>query len=280
MNREEYKAAFDQIPFSPDFQARTEALLRARLRETEKETQNMNFSKPKKLAVLVAAAVVLLAVSVSAELFLTPADVAERLEDAPLAAAFQSDDVVVLNETAASGDYTFTLLGMVSGEDLSALPAEYNGETVRDRTYAVFTVARTDGTPLAEQPELSYSPLVAGYHVSAVNGWTLGATCQSFVEDGVAYYLFDTQNLEIFADHTVYFAIYEGFVPSPAQFPTAEDGTISLAEDVTGALFTLPLDAGKADPTAAEAFVKSTGLEFISGGEAVETEDDAVLSEN
>lgn len=280
MNREEYKAAFDQISFSPDFRVRTEALLRDRLRETEKETQNMNFSKPKKLAVLVAAAVVLLAVSVSAVLFLTPADVAEQLEDAPLAAAFQSDGAVVLNETAASGDYTFTLLGMVSGEDLSALPAEYNGETVRDRTYAVFTVARTDGTPLTEQPDLSYSPLVAGYHVSAVNSWTLGAACHSFVEDGVAYYLFDSKNLEMFADHTVYFAIYEGFVPSPAQFPTAEDGTISLAEGVTGALFTLPLDASKADPAAAEAFVKSTGLEFISGGEAVETEDDAVLSEN
>ena len=281
MNREKYKAAFDQIPFSPDFQARTEALLWARLRETEKETQNMNFSKPKKLAVLAAAAVALLAVSVSAVLFLTPADVAERLEDAPLAAAFQSDDVVVLNETAASGDYTFTLLGMVSGEDLSALPAEYNGETVRDRTYAVFTVARTDGTPLAEQPELSYSPLVAGYHVSAVNGWTLGATCQSFVEDGVVYYLFDTQNLEIFADHTVYFAIYEGSVPSPALFPTAEDGAISLAEGVTGALFTLPLDAGKADPAAAEAFVKSTGLEFTErSGEAAETPAAAILGEN
>ena len=267
MNREEYKAAFDQISFSPDFQARTQALLRDCLRESEKETQKMNFSKPKKLAVLLAAAVALLAVSVSAALFLTPADVAARLEDDPLAAAFQSDDAVALNETAASGDYTFTLLGMVSGEDLSALPAEYNGETVRDRTYAVFTVARTDGTPMTEQPNLSYSPLVAGYHVSAVNGWTLGATCQSFVEDGVAYYLFDTQNLEMFADHTVYFAIYEGSVPNPALFPMAEDDTLSLAEGVTGALFTLPLDESKADPAAAEAFVKSTGLEFISDGE-------------
>ena len=280
MNREEYKAAFDQISFSPDFQARTQALLRDCLRESEKETQKMNFSKPKKLAVLLAAAVALLAVSVSAVLFLTPADVAARLEDDPLAAAFQSDDAVALNETAASGDYTFTLLGMVSGEDLSALPAEYNGETVRDRTYAVFTVARADGTPLTEQPNLSYSPLVAGYHVSAVNGWTLGATCQSFVEDGVAYYLFDTQNLEMFADHTVYFAIYEGSVPDPALFPTAEDGTISLAEGVTGALFTLPLDAEKADPAAAEAFVQSTGLEFISDGEAVGPENDAALREN
>lgn len=281
MNREEYKAAFDSIPFSPDFQARTEALLRTRLRETEKETSKMNFSKSRKLAVLLATAVTLLAVSVSAVLFLTPADVAERLEDAPLAAAFQSEDAVLLNETAASGDYTFTLLGMVSGEDLSALPAEYNGETVRDRTYAVFTVARTDGTPLTEQPNLSYSPLAAGYHVSAVNGWTLGATCQSFVEDGVAYYLFDTQKLEMFADHTVYFAIYEGFVPSPAQFPTAEDGTISLAESVTGALFTLPLDASKADPAAAEAFAKSTGLEFTEGsGEAAETPAAVILGEN
>ena len=280
MNREKYKAAFDSIPFSPDFQARTEALLRARLRETEKETSKMNFSKPKKLAGLVAA-VALLAVSVSAVLFLTPADAAERLEDDPLAAAFESDEAVSLNETAASGDYTFTLLGMVSGEDLSALPAEYNGETVRDRTYAVFTVARTDDTPLREQPNLSYSPLVAGYHVSAVNGWTLGATCQSFVEDGVVYYLFDTQNLEMFADHTVYFAIYEGFVPSPSQFPTAEGGTISLAEGVTGALFTLPLDASKADPAAAEAFVKSTGLESTErSGEAAETPAAAILGEN
>ena len=267
MNREEYKAAFDQIPFSPDFQARTKALLRDRLRESEKEALKMNFSKSKKLAVLVAAAMALLVVSVSAVLFLTPADVAARLEDDPLAVAFQSDDAVALNETAASGDYTFTLLGMVSGEDLSALPAEYNGEPVRDRTYAVFTVARTDGTPLTEQPELSYSPLVAGYHVSAVNGWTLGAICQSFVEDGVAYYLFDTQNLEMFADHTVYFAIYEGSVPNPALFPMAEDDTLSLAGGVTGALFTLPLDESKADPAAAEAFVKSTGLEFISDGE-------------
>ena len=121
---------------------------------------------------------------------------------------------------------------------------------------------------------------MAGYHVSAVNGWTLGATCQSFVEDGVAYYLFDTQNLEMFADHTVYFAIYEGSVPNPALFPTAEDGTISLAEGVTGALFTLPLDAEKADPAAAEAFVQSTGLEFISDGEAVGPENDAALREN
>ena len=46
-----------------------------------------------------------------------------------------------------------------------------------------------------------------------------------------------------------------------------EDGAISLAEGVTGALFTLPLDASKADPAAAEAFAKSPGLEFNEGGD-------------
>ena len=265
MNRETYRKAFDAIPFSPDFQDRTTELLRDRLREQEKEEHIMYVGKTKKLAVLIAAAIALLAVSVSAVmLWLTPAQVAERLEDSVLAAAFDSADAVALNETGTVGDYTVTLAGMVSGQDLSRAPAEYNGQLISDRTYAVFSLARTDGEPLEELPDgLSYSPLVSGYHVNAVNAWTLGATCQSFVQDGVAYYLFDTQNLEMFADHTVYFTIYEGGVPNSATFPTAEDGSISLAEGVKGALFTLPLDASKADPAAAEAFVEGTGLEFI-----------------
>lgn len=278
MNREEYKAAFDYISFSPDFRARTEALLRQRTRESDKEKTIM-FTKGRKLAVLVAAAVTLLAVSVSAVLFLTPADVAERFEESALAAAFEGGDAVSINETVKAGDYMMTLAGLVSGEGLSGIPAEYNDDMISDRTYAVFTVARTDGTPLTEQPDLSYSPLVSGYHVSAVNSWTLGATVMSFVEDGVAYYLFDCRNLEMFADHTVYFAIYDGSVPSPVQFPMAEDGTISLADGVIGALFTLPLDASKADPAAAEAFVESTGLEFAAG-ESKEAPDTALLAEN
>ena len=61
---------------------------------------------------------------------------------------------------------------------------------------------------------------------------------------------------------------------------TDDTEAISLAEGVTGALFTLPLDAEKADPAAAEAFVQSTGLEFISDGEAVGPENDAALREN
>lgn len=75
------------------------------------------------------------------------------------------------------------------------------------------------------------------------------------------YYVLDTQSLEIFSDHTVYLALYEGFAaPSYERFSLAEDGTVDLRDNVTGCMFTLPLDTHTADPDAARAFVESTGI--------------------
>ena len=260
MNRQDYRAAFDAVDFSADFEERTLQKLAALRQASEKEQIIMPMNRVKKTALLIAAAVALLAVSVSAAVvWLTPAQVADRVEEPLLAEAFQSEDAIVLDESVTAGDYQITLAGMVSGEDLS-VPTDYNGEIINDRTYAVFRVARADGAPLTDYPNLSYSPLVDGYHVRCVNAWTLGTTTQQFIEDGVIYCLFDCRNLEMFADHPVRFAIYEGGVPNTDLFSMAEDGTISLRESVVGALFTLPLDESKADPAAAQAFVESTGL--------------------
>lgn len=260
MNRRDYRAAFDAVDFSADFEERTLQKLAAVRQASEKEQIIMPMNRVKKTALLIAAAVALLAVSVSAAVvWLTPAQVADRVEEPLLAEAFQSEDAIVLDESVTAGDYQITLAGMVSGEDLS-VPTDYNGEIINDRTYAVFRVARADGEPLTDYPNLSYSPLVDGYHVRCVNAWTLGTTTQQFIEDGVIYCLFDCRNLEMFADHPVRFAIYEGGVPNTDLFSMAEDGTISLRESVVGALFTLPLDESKADPAAAQAFVESTGL--------------------
>ena len=66
MNRDDYRKAFDELSFSADFQERTADLLQQRARELEKECSNMTFNKTKKMAVLIAACVALLAVSVSA----------------------------------------------------------------------------------------------------------------------------------------------------------------------------------------------------------------------
>ena len=260
MNRQDYRAAFDAVDFSADFEERTLQKLAAVRQASEKEQIIMPMNRVKKTALLIAAAVALLAVSVSAAVvWLTPAQVADRVEEPLLAEAFQSEDAIVLDESVTAGDYQITLAGMVSGEDLS-VPTDYNGEIINDRTYAVFRVARADGEPLTDYPNLSYSPLVDGYHVRCVNAWTLGTTTQQFIEDGVIYCLFDCRNLEMFADHPVRFAIYEGGIPNTDLFSMAEDGTISLRESVVGALFTLPLDESRADPAAAQAFVESTGL--------------------
>ena len=64
----------------------------------------MSMNRTKKITLLAAAAVALLAVTVSAAvLWLTPAQVAEELNDPMLAEAFQSEAAVILNETQTVG---------------------------------------------------------------------------------------------------------------------------------------------------------------------------------
>lgn len=260
MNRETYRETFDSLPFSADFEARTLARL-----ETEQEESMRKTRHWRKTALLAAALAAVLAVSVSAAVgLLSPREVAEHLrgEDPLLAEALAGGEA--LNEAVTSGPYTVTLLGLASGDGLSAAAAEFNGTVVEDRTYAVFSVESADGTPLENQPEeLSYTPLVAGYDPAEVNAWTLGAEIQSFLEDGTAYYLLDTRNLEPFADHTVYLAVYAGGVPDGTLFTLGEDGAIAFNQGVEGtaALFTLPLDPARADPAAAEALVESLVFE-------------------
>ena len=84
------------------------------------------------------------------------------------------------------------------------------------------------------------SPLVAGFQPHMVNAWTLGGGYTSFLSGGVAYYLFDCESLEIFADHTVYLAVGQELSAGSDTFAMAEDGAISFVEGYEGphALFT------------------------------------------
>ena len=264
MNQADYRKAFDQLSFSADFQERTADLLQQRARELEKERSNMTISKIKKIAVLAAACVALLAVSVSAAmLWMTPAQVAQEHNQPLLAEAFKGPDAIEINETVESGDFAITLLGLVSGRNLDTL----NQDLEKDHTYSVLALRRLDGTPLENETfdfgSYTMTPLVAGCSPVAVNNWTLDAFAQGFAKDGVYYYLLDTASIEMFADRTVYMAFYEGSVPNNTIFTVAGDGSISFAADFTGvhALFTLPLDPAKADRAAADAFVASTGMD-------------------
>lgn len=263
MDRKTYREAFAQIPFSADFQERTATLLRQRARELEKEKRNVKFSKTKKLAVSLAAAVALLVVSVSAALvWLTPSQVAEQFGNALLAEAFEGPDAIEINETVETGDFAVTLMGLVSGEDLDTL----NPDPGSAHTYAVLSVRRLDGEPLDNETfdfgAYTMTPLVAGCSPAAVNSWTLNAGASGFAQDGLYYYLLDTESIEKFADRAVYMAFYEGGVPNNTIFTVNDDGTIAFCEDFDGvqALFTLPLDPARADPAAADAFLEENPM--------------------
>lgn len=223
----------------------------------------MTVGRAKKLAVIAAVCAAALVVSVSAAvLWLSPSQVAQEMNQSWLAEAFDSPDAIVIDETVESGEFSITLLGLVTGGNLDVLNQDLDGE----RTYAVLALRRLDGTPLENQTfdfiRYALTPLVAGYSPTAVNNWTLDATARGLAKDGVYYYLLDTASVEMFSDRTVYMAFYEGGAPSNSIFTMADDGSIAFAEDFEGvqALFTLPLDPSKADPAAAEAFVESTGL--------------------
>lgn len=266
VSREEYRRAFDTIPFSDDFETRTQAMLRCRLQNLEKEESQMTVRKSRKwiLAAAVAVAVALLALSVSAAvLWRTPAQVAEEIQDPLLAQAFAGEDAILVNESAQVDMYTVTLGGLVSGAGIS----DWCSDVEESRTYAVVSVARTDGMPLTKDNYdvtsngmFTITPLVAGYPPQSVNIFSLDGNRVSFLQDGRAYYVMDTKDIQIFADHTVYMAVYQGFVPSYKQFSAAEDGTLTMRDDVVGCMFTLPLDPALADPETVQNFFEQTGM--------------------
>lgn len=251
MTQKEYRAAIDAVQLSEDFQERTIQRLE---QETRKELPVMNKVRNMLFAACLAAALV---VSAAAAIhFLTPKEVAAFHGDETLSAAFAGEDAVILDQTVECGEYTFRLAGMVSGAGLSDFCQDVNA----NRTYLVVSRARTDGTPIPEATITDYTvtPLVAGYMPWNVNIWTLGGSATAFERDGVVYYIYEFDNVEIFADHTVYLAIYEGGgIPSAEVFALAEDGTISYNPDFAAphAIFEVPLDPAKADPAAVDAFL-------------------------
>lgn len=190
---------------------------------------------------------------------LTPKDVALRDEDQALAAAFDSADAVSINQSIQTGDLTVTLLGIVSGKDISDCWVKRDGEFVDDRSYIVVSVSYTDGHPVTmEQDDEVYgnvriAAVFEGYAPWVLNSMMFSGGNTWFIEDGVLYQLASCDNLQIFADKTVYLGVYtDGIAPGAEMFAIDENGRISIKEDYDEpcALFELPLDASKADPDA------------------------------
>lgn len=244
-----------------------EKSLNASIVKKVKETQNMKH-RTLKSGVAAAAAIGILVVgsasAYAAYRYLTPSQVADQMtEDGALAKAFESKDAITINETQKSAGYEITLMGIVTGKDLSVVVNDENRSVISTKkTYTVTAITKEDGTPMPGQMDDSYqtfcvSALIHGKSFMDVNNGTLGAGAQAFVQDGVQYQLLECDDLEIFANMGVYLGVVESFGQESQAFTLDEktgDYEVNKAFDGMQALFMLPLDKSKADDKAAEKY--------------------------
>lgn len=194
--------------------------------------------------------------------YMKPEQVASEFEDEKLEKAFLKEDGTDINESQSYGGYTATLLGMVSGENISKYELESDGEIQADRTYAVLAIEKEDGTPIPEfidaegdENEFLVSPLIKGENPNFINIYCMNGGATSDVKDGIMYKIVDCDNLEAFANQGVYLSVtHTTFYESEAYSYDEESGEITRNEAYEGlnALFELPLDTSKADDKKAE----------------------------
>jgi len=196
----------------------------------------------------------------------TSREVAEHFEDKTLATAFDSENAWIGNEVQEYGGYKVSLIGLVSGKEISDHLVTSDGSVIREGSYAVVTIEHSDGTPMPDTMDDSYdnemflvSPYIEGLDPQWFNIFSFGGGGYSaFVENGIQYRLVHMANIEPFADHTIYLGVSDGvFFNRDAYRFDEQSGRISRNEDYTGlnALFILPVDPQKSDTQRAEELI-------------------------
>lgn len=218
----------------------------------------------------VLAAVCLGAGVCAAGYYLTAGQAAREMGESAVAQLLESPDAVTVNETQTDAGYDVTLLGMVTGEHLTdAWSGYWNGDAPQNgTTYAVLSVSRSDGQPMPARDEDETFGLMNSFaqarlarpELSPAEYW-LDPERQDVVVDGVRYLLVACDNVEIFADQSVVLCVSTGspFYSNEAFSYDPATGAITANEEYEGVnlVFTLPLDASKADPEAAQEFLNA-----------------------
>lgn len=201
--------------------------------------------------------------------YLAPDTVAQEAGETGLAEVFEEGKGIIVNETQVYGGYRVTMLGMVSGADVSEKFRKKDNSILEDRTYAVVAVEHADGTAMTDcaegGEEFFVSPLIEGYHPAFYNAVSMHGNYTEFVSGGVLYRLVECDNVEIFADRELYLCVSEGsvFYDSDAYSYSTDTGKISRNQEYQSlnALFRLPVDVSKADREKAEAYIENLGIE-------------------
>jgi hypothetical protein len=185
--------------------------------------------------------------------FLKPADIAKKMDDSALSEAFKSDDAIEMNESVTSGDYIFTLLGVVSGKDLSSSPVYSNDVLQSDRIYIALAVQKQDGTSMEgyndyndgnEPIQFFSSPIIKGMHPQQASVMTLKGSYREKVIDGVLYRIVDCNSVAEFAGQGLSLIISDGgpFFNRQAFIYDEATGETSVNSEYEGAcaVFALP----------------------------------------
>lgn len=260
--------------------------LNQKIVQKAKENQIMDKYKHKipKTAAILALTILLISVTAfAAWKLLSPKDVADTIQDSSLASAFESQDAIEVNKTQINGDYRITLLGAVSGKDLSDFASTANDEILHDRTYAIVAIARKDGTPMPDTKDENYdetpffvSPLIHGEDPTKFNIMTMNGGYSAIVKDGILYRIIECDNVQNFAKQGVYICVCNStFYDRNAYCYDKKTGDITRNESYNGvnALFTLPLDPDKADEEAGKRYLADLEASFGTDDDTADTTD-------
>ncbi|MEA5083777.1 MAG: DUF4179 domain-containing protein [Lachnospiraceae bacterium] len=199
--------------------------------------------------------------------FLKPSEVAKKFGDQKLSTAFDGETSVDINETCTSGKFTFTLLAIMSGKDITDHQSYSNGDILSDRTYAVVAIAKADGQPMPTtmdeeygNPSFYVSPYIKGLKPWQVNANTMNGGYSETVVDGIMYRMVECDEVTMFADKGVYLGINTGsFFDSEAFIYNEQTGELKVNPDYDGssAVFNLPIDKELADTDKAKQYLDS-----------------------
>lgn len=233
-----------------------------------KITKNRTFKHRRHIPAAVAVAALLIASSVTvfaAWQYLSAKDVASANADEQLASQFEQNNWLSEYETQHCWDYDITLLGVVSGNEISEhLSKDDQGNVEGDRTYIAVAIAYADGKPMPDvqsddfdRTQFFVSPYIRGFNPEKYNAYTLSGGVTCFVSGGIQYRLVETDNVEYFADCGIYVGVSDGdMYNNQAYIYDTDTGDILRNETYQGvnALFHLSVDTAKADS------VKAAGI--------------------
>ena len=264
-------------------------ILNRKILEQVKETGNMRQKKYRRAsaAVIAAACTAVFSITaVAAWQYKSAADVADELGDDTLVNNFReqfgtieeptenTDNMSIVGMSQSYGGYKVTVLGLLSGEELSEFERMSNGVVRSDRTYCAVAIEKEDGTAVnAEREDFFVSPLIGGLNPGLYNAASLFGNYGEFVEEGILYRLLECDNIEYFADHELYLCVTDTtFYNSNLYDYNEEDGSISRNTEYQGlnALFDLELDSSLADPIKAQALIDEINSPTEGDGDEIE----------